>query len=133
MRGIAVLPTAVRAGKRVVFSEQVTLSEGQVLLAVAEFQTTNDLGLNVFVASQVLLTDQPDAVLGRAVTAANGENVTPQMHHGQQTKTGTYLVTASDVGPRYVNLVVWAAASQAGSGDILTVDQGYGRLSVVTL
>jgi hypothetical protein len=133
VRQIPVLPTATPAGKRVVFSQPVRAARGRVLLAVAEFQTTNDLGLNVFVASQLVLADRPDAVVGRAITAANGENVTPQIHHGQQTKAGTYRVGPADTGTRYVNLVVWAAASQAAAGDQLTVNHGYGRLSVVTL
>jgi hypothetical protein len=54
------------------------------------------------------------------------------MHHGQQTKSGTYQTQASDRGTRYVNLVVWASSSRTTPGQRLTIDQGYGRLSVVS-
>jgi len=103
-----------------------------VLLAVAEFQVTNDLNDNVFVGSTVLLATSPSSISGREVTAANGQNVTPAMHHGQQSKNGTYEATATDAGVRYVNVVVWAAASNALSGDQISVDPGYGRLSVLS-
>lgn len=128
------LPVRVRAtaaSKRVVYSQEVTLREGQVLLAVAEFQVSNKLDLNVFVASTVLLTTSPEAISGREITAANGQNVTPAMHHGQQSKNGTYQAAAADAGVRYVNVVAWAAASNASPGDQVSVDPGYGRLSVL--
>lgn len=129
---LPVLQTASPAGKRVVYSQEVDLTAGQVVLAVAEFQTTNDLGSNVYVGSQIVLAGSADDVRGLAVTAANGENVTPEMHHGQQSKSGTYQTLASDQGKRYVNLVAWAASSRTTPGQQLTVDQGYGRLSVVS-
>ena len=128
---LPVRTVAGNAGKRVILFQQVTIEEGQVVLAIAEFQTTNDLGLNVFVGSQVLLAQDAGDVIGREITAANGENVTPGMHHGQQSKAGTYEALRSDAGVRHVNLVAWAAASGATSGDVLAVDRGYGRLSVV--
>lgn len=126
------VPTrADSASKRVLYSQPLSLTSGQVLLAVAEFQVTNDLGYNVFVASQIILADSPTAVRGRAITAANGRNVTPNMHHDQQTKSGTYACDDRDTGTRYVNLVVWSAASRAAPGDLLDIDEGYGDLSVL--
>lgn len=128
---IPVGPTATNAGKRVLFSQRTQLQGGQILLAVAELQVTNDLDRNVFLGSQLVLADSATAVAGAEITPANGENVTPNMHHGQQTKSGTYAATSADAGVRYVNVVAWAAATGAASGDTLTVDAGYGRLSVL--
>lgn len=128
---IPVMTTATDAGKRVVYSQRIEVQEGQLLLAVTELQVTNDLPVNVFVGSQVLLAKSSTGVVGTEITAANGENVTPDMHHGQQTKSGTYEAVRVDAGTRYVNVVAWAAASGAAPGDALTVDAGYGRLSVV--
>lgn len=131
---IAGLPVPTRAtskSKRVVYSQRLTLTEGQLLLATSEFQVTNDFGYNVFVASQIVLAKQPGATRGRAITAANGRNVTPGMHHDQQSKIGTYEVTNGDAGSRYVNLVVWSAASQARTADRLQIDAGYGDLSLL--
>lgn len=131
IKALPVPTTATSGSKRVVYSQQLTLSEGQVLLASAEFQVTNDLGYNVFVASQLILADDPSTTTGRPITAANGRNVTPDMHHDQQTKVGTHEVTKSDSGSRYVNLVVWSAASRALAADLLNVNPGYGDLSVL--
>lgn len=128
---VSVVPRATEASKRVVYSQKLELAEGQVLLVVAEIQVTNDLGYNVFVASQLVLAGEPDDVKGKEITAANGRNLTPDMHHEQQTKSGTYEVASADEGPRYLNLVVWSAGSQASSGDVIAVDQGYGKLSVL--
>lgn len=132
VRGLQVRARATASSKRVVYSQKVTLRDGQVLLAVAEFQVTNDLDLNVFVGSTILLASSPSSIAGREITAANGQNVTPAVHHGQQTKNGTYQAAASDVGVRYVNVVAWAAASNASTGDQIIVDRGYGRLSVLS-
>lgn len=132
VRALPVKARATAASKRVVYSQEVTLREGEVLLAVAEFQVTNDLDVNVFVGSTVLLSTSPSSVSGREITAANGQNVTPATHHGQQSKNGTYQATATDAGVRYVNVVVWAAASNALSGDQISVDPGYGRLSILS-
>lgn len=123
--------TAAGSGQHVVFSQRVDLETRQVLLAVAEFQVTNDLGYNVFVGAQVVLADDPSSVTGREITDGNGENVTPGTHHGQQTKVGTYTTVDGDVGRKYINLVAWAAGSRAADGDALRVDRGYGRLSVL--
>lgn len=128
---IEVLPTASGDGKRVLFSRQVEVGAGQVVLALAEFQVTNQIDRNVFVASQVVLSDRPDGVSGQPITPANGQNVTPDMHHGQQTKAGSVAADAGRAGVRYVNLVVWAAMTTAEPGDRLRIDRGYGRLTVM--
>lgn len=130
MTDLDVLTTASRDGKRVLFSQPLRIRPGEVVLAVAEFQVTNQIDKNVFVASQLVLTDRPDGVTGQAITPANGQNVTPAMHHGQQTKAGS-VVDTGPAGVRYVNLVVWAAMTTAQPGDRIRIDQGYGRLTVM--
>lgn len=131
---VPALPVPARAtasSRRVVYSQKVTLEEGQVLLAVAEYEVTNNLNTNIFVASMIVLTTEATSVTGRKITSANGQNVTPAMHHGQQTKNGTFQVTASDAGVRYVNLVAWSASTAATPGDAVVINPGYGRLSVL--
>ena len=115
------------------FSERLDLHEQQVLLATAEFQVTNQIDKNVLVASQLILGKRPDSITGVPVTPANGQNVTPAMHHGQQTKVGSILVgpTPADSGVRYLNLVVWAAMTTWRPGDQIRMDRGYGRLTAV--
>lgn len=123
---------ASNTDKRVVFSEPLDAHAGQILMATAEFQVTNDLGVNVFVGSQIILADSPTDTAGTAITPANGENVTPDEHHGQQSKAGMLSIPPGAVRTRYVNLVVWSSATSADSGARLRVDQGYGKLSVVS-
>ena len=128
---LPVRPSATSAGKRVLFSERLDLHEQQVLLATAEFQVTNQIDKNVLVASQLILGKRPDSITGVPVTPANGQNVTPAMHHGQQTKVGSILVEPADSGVRYLNLVVWAAMTTSQPGDQIRIDRGYGRLTAV--
>jgi hypothetical protein len=128
---LEVLPTASSKGKRVLFSQPVAVRTDDVLLAMAEFQVTNQIDKNVFVASQLVLSDHPNDVTGQPITPANGQNVTPDMHHGQQTKVGSVAADIEAAGVRYVNLVVWAAMTTAQPGDRIRIDQGYGRLTVM--
>lgn len=128
---LPVLDQAVPEGKHVLLTQPLELVEGDVLLVTAEFQMTNDLGANVYVGSQLVLAEDASAVTGAGVGRAGGENITPDVHHGHQTRSATYQVTAADEGTRHVNLVVWAASSRAVSDWKLTVDRGYGQLSVV--
>lgn len=128
---LEVLPAASSKGKRVLFSQRVVVRPDDVVLALAEFQVTNQIDKNVLVASQLVLADRPDGVTGQPITPANGQNVTPDMHHGQQTKVGSVAADIERAGVRYVNLVVWAAMSTAQPGDRIRIDQGYGRLTVM--
>ena len=130
---IPVNPVAASSGKTVVLSEPLVVRKAGLLLVVAEFQVTNRIDANIFVGSQVVLARGPKDVTGRPVTEASGQNVTPDMHHGQQTRTGLFEATSADEGRRYVNLVVWAASSGATSKAGLVVDRGYCRLSVAAV
>jgi hypothetical protein len=123
--------TAGEADKRVVFSQPVSLATDDIILATAEFQVTNDLGVNTLCVSQLVLGTSPADTTGKEITEANGRNVTPNNHHDQHNKSGTYKALSTDAGRRYVNLVAWAAASRAPSGATLSIDADYGRLSVL--
>lgn len=116
----------------VVFSVPVgPLAVGDIIVALCEWEVTNDLGYNVMVASQMVLAPTRDAVAGAEVTEANGYNVTPAMHHGIVSKVGMLAVTRA-MASAHVNVVAYAASSRAPvTGTRLTVMRDYGRLSVL--
>lgn len=117
----------------VVFSLAVgDVLAGDLFLAVAEAQVTNDLGYNTMVTGYLVLAKAPTDTVGIEVTENNGTNVTPAMHHMAVVKAGTYQ-SPSDFGARYLNMVCRAASTASKPGDRLQVDADYGRLSVIRL
>lgn len=122
-------------GGEVVYSVLVPdLDSGDVVFAAAEAEITNDLGFNVMIASTLILaddgTDLPDGAIVKEITEANAYNITPDMHHGTFTKVGSYECP-EDMGDRFVNFCMRAASSAASTGDEVTVEQDYGRLTVI--
>jgi len=103
---------------------------GEILHVTAEMEATNDLGYNVAMVSQLLLTDTATATSGYEISEANGFNITPDMHHGMTIRVGTLTVPAGSTR-RFVVLVAWAESTAAQPGHALTIEQDYGRLSVL--
>lgn len=117
--------------KYVVYSQRLeNLKAGDILWVNGEFEATNDLGYNVMLASYLTLASAPTIVDGTEISEANGYNITPAMHHGMAYELGSYVITA-DTPVAYVNLVAYAASTAAGSGAKLTIEQDYGRLSIL--
>jgi hypothetical protein len=103
---------------------------GDLFLANGEVQVTNDLGYNCMVTGYLVLADAPDKTAGIEVSENNGTNVTPAQHHLVVPKAGTYQAD-KNYGERWLQFVCRAASTASQAGDVLTVDQDYGRLSVV--
>jgi len=117
--------------RKIIYSQQLNdIKAGEIIEVLSEFEVTNDLGFNVMIASIIILADNPTDVTGIEITEANGYNVTPGMHHGTTIKVGTYIVTA-DYAIKYVNVIGYAASTAASSGNVITVEHDYGRLSVL--
>lgn len=117
--------------KRVLFSQELTdVQQDEIIQVLCQFETTNDSGYNVMVASQVILTDDPSALTGLEITEASGFNVTSNMHHGKTVEVGT--IQSPEAFPTaYVNVIAYAASTAAYEGEAIRVDQDYGRLSVL--
>lgn len=117
--------------KKVIFSQKVSnLKKGEIILVICQFETTNNLGFNVMIASQVVLANSPDAIVGTEVTEASGFNVTKNMHHGKTVEVGT-LIVAGNYPTKYINVIAYAASTAASNGDTLKLEKDYGRLSVL--
>jgi hypothetical protein len=106
-----------------------------VVQAQAQFEVTNDLGVNVMLAHAMLLhgketlvahEDKPD---GRPLCEYAGENVTPGMHHGFRTLAGSIAV--ADDGDAWVSVVVYAASTGVPVGKRLAVQKNYGSLRAI--
>jgi len=126
-------PTPSNGTQRVVFSRPIYLQQGDLIEASAEMEVTTAEapgGSNVGVWSHIILTPDPGGVVPQdsnyKITALNGRNCTPEMHHDTHAHSGTLIAPAT--GLFYVNFVAYAANSSA-TGNI-TVEQGYGHLSV---
>jgi len=115
------------------------LNEGDIVKASAEWRTTNNThkqyrkGRNVAMGSQLIISTDPDAtfitdeadIVSGAVTEWNGFNVTRNMHHGYQPKSGSFLVESP--GLYYVILVGRIQCTKEAK---LRIDRGYGHLQV---
>lgn len=117
--------------KIILFSQALTnIQQGEVIQVMCQFETTNDLGFNVMIASQVILADSATALTGLEITEASGFNISKNMHHGKTVEVGT--IQSPEAFPTmYVNVIAYAASTASTPGDVLTVEQDYGRLSVL--
>jgi hypothetical protein len=107
------------------------VKSGDILDVSAVGELTNDLRLPVMLGSRIDLSSSPDAddYLDTILTGRS-YNITHDMHHGVLPPLiNSAYVFKADYATVYVNIVVWAAAYAAKSGDYLTVNQGYGRLT----
>jgi len=130
---ISIPVTRSSLDRDVVYSVPVgDLTSGHTLLMQTEFETTNDLGYNVMVASYVILADSPTATQGLEIAEANTYNVTPDMHHGITTKIGSLAIT-ENLADQYVNVIVYSRASRASTSSTLRVEPDYGRLVVTVI
>lgn len=106
---------------------------GEVLLATADLEVTNDLPYRLLFTTQLLLVDACDAATGGTeISEANGSNVDNVLHHATAARSGV-LTDEADTTRRYVVLVAWATAWSPlwQPDDVVTVESDYGRLSVL--
>ncbi len=132
VKSLPISTSARTASKQVIFS--VALSElqiGEILQIINEFQVTEDNNYNVGFSSLAILATSPASISGVPISEANGENITNNMHHHKRIINATYVVGESDIGDRYVNIVGYAYSNNALPGHTLTINQDYGRLSVL--
>ena len=129
---IPITTSARTAPKNVIFSLELNkLKKGEILQIANEFQVTEDNNYNVGFSSLAILTTSPTSTIGVPITEANGENITNDMHHHKRITVGTYVTGENDIGTRYINIVGYAYSTNALEGHTLTVNQDYGRLSVI--
>lgn len=105
----------------------IGLNADDVLHAISEMEVTTDEKVyNTMLATQIILSTDPNAISGLAVTDANAQNVTPAVHHMIAVKHGFHKVITS--GSYYVMLLARCASSSGLLG--LRVEQNYGHLDV---
>jgi hypothetical protein len=90
---------------------------GETVEALSEVEVTNDVitkdqqGTNIVhdvgAYLTLILADSPTATTGVELAEAQGNFVTPQMHHWTFEKSASYTATQNLSG-RYLNLVMWA-------------------------
>src|SRR5262249_36943730 len=95
---------------------------GETIEALSEVEVTNDVvtkddqGTNVYhdvgAYLTLILADSPTATTGIELAEAQGNFVTPQMHHWTFEKSAGFTATQNLSG-RYLNLVMWANSPEA--------------------
>lgn len=112
------------------------LRAGDVVQAHAQFELTNDCGINVMLG-HAMVVHHEETVIDHSDTRPGGdviceyavENITPGMHHGFRTLVGSF--SAERDGDHWLSVVIYAAASSAKDGDTLAVEKGYGGLRAI--
>lgn len=102
-----------------------------ILSVSFSYQITNNLSYAVENACALMLTESSDAIKSNYVIVhGKGYNITPEMHHGPQVFSGNIKIPYD--GNWFVFAQVYAGGSSfTKSGDSVTVDTGYGDLSVI--
>lgn len=108
------------------------LRAGDFMIISAEYEVTNNHGVNVMIASKIILSDSPTSSEGILVDQANGFNVTAGNHHGLITKSRSYRVK-EDMQDVYLNLVAWSASTAVKPGALLKIEQRYGHLDAIII
>jgi hypothetical protein len=104
--------------------------DGEILWVTGDMQVTDDLGYDVGITTQLLLTDDCKTADGTEISEANGTNVVPATHELASSRSGELTVEAGN-SRQAVVMVAWAASTASKSGDRITVNQDYGRLAVL--
>jgi len=115
----------------VVYSQEIAnIRPGDVIQVMSEFESTNPYDHVVMLGCRIVLGASSTDTGGTNITEDNVFNISPAMHHGTFTKVGTYVL--DEAAPSaFVNVVAYARYKYAEPGDALTVEPGYGRLSVI--
>lgn len=138
---VGAIPVDLDTNTPVTLARIVTnvLAAGDLLDIEAWARTTNDCGYTIGVGYYMKAYEYtaPGVVNPIfAIESMNGKNVTPngQEHHGPIHWSGLYEVPPEWDGKRLVLMFRADAHSSAWkAGDLLTVDQGYGRFTVTHL
>lgn len=132
---LPILTYSTRLNAKVIYSIPLpALDVGDILIVLGEAEFTNDNPYTCSVVSGIEISNTPTQVDSfKEVTEFNGANVDQSIiHHSVQTKVGTYVVTESLIG-KYLNWICYAASTAGRVGDIIQVDQDYGRMSVIII
>lgn len=117
----------------VVYSLDVDdIAVGDILIVTGQFEASNEYSdQNVKLSSSCLLSADKTATKPGGDTAEivtnTAHNVTPDEHHGEATKCGSWLCTKA-LSNAFVNMLGWTSNDV---NRVLTVEQGCGQLSVL--
>lgn len=139
----AVAAVPVNNTKVVIISLSIgDVQKGDIIVLAGEAELTNNSSQWALFTRSMILASDPAGTTGTAVTETNGENFNPSgcfldflfrcdVHHLVASKTGI-LVAPAAIANGYVNLIALASTDPAASGS-LTVEKGYGRISVLKI
>jgi hypothetical protein len=115
----------------VVYSVYVpSVAPNDVVMLNCQFEVTNSHSYVAGFGRYILRTNSAtEAVNGTQVTQPVTAGISPQEHHGIIQLVG--IDSAVPAGGYYYNVVSYATNENAGSGDGITVEPGYGTLTAL--
>lgn len=123
------VPNVVQnSDKRVVYSVPITASAGDKMIFSFAGEVTNPYAYNMMLGRGAILSTADDSVLGTILLPFATENITPGEHHKIFGGAAMHSFAAAFSG--FLNIVIYAGADSALSGQAAPVEQGYGRLDV---
>lgn len=113
---------------------------GDVLVCLGEMEMTNNTDQWALFSRAMILASGPMMTVGEKLTEASGENFNPKsywvgrsdVHHLAPLKGGIHTVL-KPLALAYVNLLAWANTDPVQPNYALTVEKGYGRVSVLKI
>lgn len=112
---------------RVLYSIDVgSLAQNDVLVALSEFEVTNDTGVTQRTTAKLILTDSASSTTGTELSEDNDRNITPGMHHQARVKGAIKKFSSAQGANHFVNLLVLATGT-------LTIPPANGRLQALKI
>lgn len=129
---VAAIPITTGApfARGVVYAEKLTdIQAGSVIKATTDFQVTTLQPYETFVASTIIAAPTASATDGVELCEEYGDDIEKTGKHHTATRAG-FWVADQDYAELWINTVMYAASTAAGSGHTMRVDRDYGRLTV---
>jgi hypothetical protein len=113
---------------------------GDILVYFGEMELTNNTDQWARFSRSMILASGPVSNTGEKLTESNEENFNPKsywvgrsdVHHLAPLKGGIHTVV-KPIPKAYVNLLAWSATDPPQPNYALTVEKGYGRVSVLKI
>lgn len=116
--------------------------KGDILVTTGEVELTNNGSQWAMFGRSMILATSPTATTGQAITEMNEENFNPtsgscwigrcDVHHLIGFKA-SIAVANSNLATGYINFLAWSATDPPQPSYTLTVQNGYGRVSVLKI
>jgi len=107
------------------------LRKDDILSISTEFESTQNNGYVVQIASYVILSPYDNCTDGIIISKHNGFNITHEIHHGVSVKFRQFLIKEDLPGINYLCTMIYPASMLAKHNDYLKIEQNSGHLDAI--